>query len=96
MAEFSTTDSYHRFAESVKREARYVYNGEVQQFLAAVVETSEKRKDSIEKSAILWRAQRGYTWRAENPGTERCCNSFPICQIAATVGQRGWGKRCIA
>lgn len=70
MAEFSSTDSYRRFEQAVKRETRYVYNGEVRDFLAAVVETSKTRKDSIEKSSILWRAQRGYTWRTENPGTE--------------------------
>jgi len=70
MAEFVTTDCYRRFEWAVKRETRYVYNGEVQQFLAAVVETSQKRKDSIEKGSILWRGQRGYTWRMENPGTD--------------------------
>ena len=70
MADFASTDSFRRFEQAVKRETRYIYNGEVQEFLAAVVETSQKRKDSIEKSTILWRAQRGYTWRTENPGTE--------------------------
>jgi hypothetical protein len=70
MAEFSSTDSYHRFEQTVKRETRYVYDVEVRDFLAAVMETSQKRKDSIEKSSILFRAQRGYTWRTENAGTE--------------------------
>jgi len=70
MAEFSSTDSYRRFEQAVKRQTRYVYDGKVRDFLAAVIETSQTRKDSIEKSAILWRAQRGYTWRTENPGTE--------------------------
>ena len=70
MAGFASTDSYRRFESAVKRETRYIYNSEVRDFLAAVVETSQKRKDSIEKSTILWRAQRGYTWRLENPGTE--------------------------
>lgn len=70
MAKFAFTDSYRRFESAVKRETRYIYNREVQDFLAAVVETSQKRKDSIEKSTILWRAQRGYTWRTENPGSD--------------------------
>ena len=52
------------------RETRYVYDGEVRDFLVAVIETSQTRKDSIEKSTVLWRAQRGYAWRTENPGTE--------------------------
>src|ERR1700726_2106063 len=70
MGEFASTDSYHRFEWAVKRETRYVYSAEVQQFLAVVIETSQKRKDSIDKGSILWRGQRGYTWRTENPGTE--------------------------
>src|SRR5579859_3210541 len=70
MAEFSCTDSYRRFEQTVKRHTRYVYDGEVRDFLAAVIETGKTRKDSIEKGSILWRAQRGYTWRTENPGAE--------------------------
>jgi len=70
MAEFASTDIYRRFEWAVKRETRYVYNSELQDFLAAVVETSQKRKNSIEKSTILWRAQRGYSLRTQNPGTD--------------------------
>jgi|SRR5208283_648712 len=70
MTEFVSTDSYHRFAQTVKLKARYVHNEEVQAFLAAVVETSEARRDSIEKSVVLYRAQRGYIWRKENEGRE--------------------------
>jgi hypothetical protein len=70
MAEFSFTDSYRRFEQAVTRETRYVYEADVRDFLAAVTETSGTRKDSIEKDSILWRAQRGYTWRTENPGTD--------------------------
>jgi hypothetical protein len=70
MSEFPFTDSYHRFAQAVKQEARYVHDDEVKDFLAAVMETSESRKDSIEKSVVLWRAQRGYVWRKENEGQE--------------------------
>ena len=61
MAEFSSTDSYRRFAQTVKRETRYVYDAEVRDFLLTVIETSRTRKDSIEKATVLWRAQRGYT-----------------------------------
>jgi hypothetical protein len=31
---------------------------------------SESRRDSIEESVILFRAQRGYLWRKENVGEE--------------------------
>jgi hypothetical protein len=70
MAEFASTDSYHRFAQAVKLKTRYVHDDEVRAFLAAVMETSETRRDSIEKSVVLWRAQRGYVWRKENEGEE--------------------------
>ena len=70
MAEFASTDSYHRFAQAVKLKARYVHDEEVRAFLATVMETSGSRRDSIEKSVILWRAQRGYVWRTENKGEE--------------------------
>lgn len=70
MAEFSSTDSYNLFAGLVKEKTRYVYGGEVRDFLATVIATSETRKDSIQKSAVLWRAQRGYGWRTENEGTD--------------------------
>lgn len=70
MAEFASTDSYHLFEQAVKRSTRYVYSDEVKMFLATVLETSKSRKDSIEKSAVLFRAQRGYTWRTENQGEE--------------------------
>jgi hypothetical protein len=70
MDEFPFTDSYHRFEQSVKKRNRYVYDSEVRAFLDAVIATSEKRKDKIDKSSILFRAQRGYGWRLENAGTE--------------------------
>src|SRR5664279_3194198 len=71
MSEFPYPDSYRRFEETVKLKTRYVFDGEVQAFLAAVAESSETRKDTIDKASVLWRAQRGYIWRKENPGTEQ-------------------------
>jgi RES domain len=70
MAEFASTDSYHRFSQTVKLKARYVHDDEVREFLATVMATSESRRDSLEESAILFRAQRGYVWRKENVGEE--------------------------
>ena len=66
MTEFAFTDSYYLFAQAVTRKSRYIQDDEVRTFLAAVMETSAARKDSIEKSSILFRAQRGYSWRTEN------------------------------
>jgi hypothetical protein len=70
MAEFTSTNSYYQFEQAVIRKTRYVYDERIRTFLATVLATSNSRKDSIEKGSILFRAQRGYTWRTENPGTE--------------------------
>jgi hypothetical protein len=71
MVEFASAESYRRFEKAVKRETRYVYDGEVRDFLATIMETSKTRRESIEKSVVLWRARRGYTWRMEYAGTEQ-------------------------
>jgi hypothetical protein len=70
MTEFVSSRDYSRFAFSVTQKARYVHEEEVRKFLATVIATSEARRDSIEKEAILWRAQRGYEWRMEHEGEE--------------------------
>lgn len=70
MAEFASTDAYHRFAETLKLKTRFVHDDAIRAFLATVMETSKSRRDSIEKSAVLFRAQRGYEWRKENEGQE--------------------------
>jgi hypothetical protein len=70
MADSFSPDSYHRFEQSVKRSARYVHEDEVNDLLALVMKTAESRTRSIEQYQVLWRAQRGYTWRKENEGEE--------------------------
>src|SRR5438132_5731421 len=70
MTEFAFTDSYYRFAQAVTRKSRYIQDDEIRAFLATVMETSAARKDSIEKSSIWFRAQRGYTWRTEEQGPD--------------------------
>jgi hypothetical protein len=52
----------------VKLKARFVHDDEVPSFLSTVMETSESRRDSIEESSELWRAQRGHIWRKEHEG----------------------------
>jgi hypothetical protein len=47
------------------RTARHVLDDKNRSFLEAVVETSSKRKESVEKGAVLWRAQIGHQWGVE-------------------------------
>src|SRR5213592_446144 len=65
MAEFESWKQYLEFASFVMRKSRHILDAKNQKFLDAVVETSEKRKGSIEKEAVLWRAQLGHAWNTE-------------------------------
>lgn len=62
MPEFSSWESYWRFARAVTKEARYVHTGEVREFLAAVESTSHSRQRTISESTTLWRGQIGSDW----------------------------------
>jgi hypothetical protein len=68
MAEFTSADGYRHFEQTVKRKTKYFHDDEVRTFLTTVLETSRARRESIKKSSVLWRAQRGYIWRKENEG----------------------------
>jgi hypothetical protein len=59
MPGFKSANSYRDFAHSVKSRARYIHTDEVQDFLKAVIETSESRRKTLKKGQILARAQRG-------------------------------------
>jgi RES domain len=65
MAEFESWKQYWEFSHFVMRKARHRLDAKNQRFLDAVVETSAKRKGSIQKGAVLWRAQLGNDWRTE-------------------------------
>lgn len=68
MAEFAAADSYWRFEQTVKHKTRYFHDRQVLTFLDNVLETSQSRKESIKEFSVLFRAQRGYTWRKDNEG----------------------------
>ncbi|MBZ5506078.1 MAG: RES family NAD+ phosphorylase [Acidobacteriia bacterium] len=68
MAEFASAHSYRQFEYTVKHKTRYFHDEQVRAFLNTVLETSQSRKESIKKFSVLFRAQRGYTWRKDNEG----------------------------
>lgn len=63
MAEFKSWRSYWDFAQATKRRRRYVREPEVEAFLAAVLETAQKRVETILPGAYFWRAQLGHDWQ---------------------------------
>ena len=62
MAEFESWESYFKFAHSVRRKARHVFEDHVDKFLEKVIATSEKRKRELPIGRFLWRAQQGDHW----------------------------------
>jgi hypothetical protein len=68
MAEFKSYQSFWQFALSITTQWRYARDVERTDFLHTVLATSASRQEVIAGGTILWRAQRGHDWRAENQG----------------------------
>lgn len=62
LAQFESWDGYRKFALSVQRKARHVFEDHVYKFLETVIATSEKRKRELPIDRFLWRAQQGDHW----------------------------------
>lgn len=60
MSEFESWRSFSDFADRVKRQARYIHDHKVQEFLSTLLATSEGRRRPIRKGKLLWRAQLGH------------------------------------
>lgn len=67
---FMSANSFRVFNRSVRRELRYVRSAAQDEFLRAVIATSEARSVTMKAGHILWRAQLGHDWRQEQQGTE--------------------------
>jgi len=63
MSDFPTVYGYANFERSVKCVARFVHDSETRDFLKIVMETSEIRRKTVQRGKILYRAQRGFTFR---------------------------------
>jgi len=66
MARFESLNQYSEFADFVKRKARYVLAARNRHFLDAVIETSTRRKRTIERGTKLWRAQKDCLFERES------------------------------
>ncbi len=62
MPEFKSWRSFWQFEKVTKNKTRYVHAPEIEEFLDAVLQTSEKRVELLAKEKILWRAQIGCDW----------------------------------
>lgn len=74
MATFASVHSYSRFAYAVMRRSRFSRDPEQSEFLAAVLATSQQRREVLPAGSILYRAQLDCVWpkdekeEAKDPG----------------------------
>lgn len=60
---FVSWRSYYKFSYSVKSKTRYIFDKESKTFLKAIKNTCQDREMVIPKDSVLWRAQKGHSWR---------------------------------
>jgi hypothetical protein len=66
--EFKSHDDYRRFAQSVLRRGRHIFEPHVDEFLSTVLATiREDRVAFIENGSLFARAQLGFVWRRLEP-----------------------------
>jgi hypothetical protein len=63
MSTFKSHRGFLDFENSVARELRYIRNPDQEEFLEAVLETSQGRRENVAAGACFWRAQIGHNWR---------------------------------
>ncbi len=67
---FKSWRDYWTFAQSVRREFRYVRTSETEEFLRAVLATSIDRRVVIPAESLFWRAQSGHDRRPMNSDSD--------------------------
>jgi hypothetical protein len=65
---FNSSDAYHQYERSVLQKMRYMHEESVRDFLRAVQETSVTRLQVLPSGKVLWRAQKGHSYRQEHQG----------------------------
>jgi RES domain len=65
MGIFKSYYSFEDFEHSVTRVRRYMRTSEQEEFLKAVLETSQSRREDLAAGSLLWRAQIGHGWALE-------------------------------
>jgi hypothetical protein len=65
---FNSSDAYHRYECSVLQKMRYMHEESVRDFLREVQETSVNRLQVVPFGKVLWRAQKGHSYRQGGQG----------------------------
>jgi len=67
---FESWRSYWNFERAIRTRMRYVHDGNVTAFLGTVLETGQKRLETIPSKSFCWRAQVGHARRPIYAGNE--------------------------
>ena len=78
MREFRSWEGYEVFVRIVTREARYILDGEVKEFLEVVLATCPPRILSVPLGTTYWRAQLGHAWGKALPPYEKLDARVPF------------------
>lgn len=70
MNTFKSWRSYDHFERYVKKNKRYFFDSDVDDFLKTVLETGKNRIEKIKAGSILWRSQLGHDWEPYYEGDE--------------------------
>ncbi|MDF2434769.1 MAG: hypothetical protein JWP44_4400 [Mucilaginibacter sp.] len=65
---FRSDEDYEHFADYVRRRSRYVLDGQQNEFVEAVIQTSKKRTTAMPSGQVLWRAAQGYVYKPKEEG----------------------------
>lgn len=68
MSGFTSWRDYWNFERAVRRDRRFVRSAGSEAFLEGVRATAAKRRVTLKKESIFWRAQLGHDWRTEKQG----------------------------
>jgi hypothetical protein len=86
--EFASWDSYHRFAQRVRHNRRYVWTDAEHAFLATVRATIHDRDVELPEGMILNRAQRGIDWHERTDDDGNDLGEEPVGYGAARMKPR--------
>lgn len=90
MMEFKSYLAFWNFAESIRREWRFTRNAEQEEFLSAVLDTSQSRHKHIPAGSLVWRAQIGNDWITDNDEDNAC--PFPPKRMKPLPYQASEGR----
>jgi RES domain-containing protein len=73
MSSFQSKDAYWQFAQTIRDERRFIFDGKAGEFLTAVRVGSKSREQSVKSGSRLFRAQVGTVFATNEDGYDEEC-----------------------